>query len=70
VSEELKPCAICGSECRIEVFTGSHIQGEMRLWICSNDPAFGGDCPHRIAYLSAEWWNMRPEQDTIPIIEL
>lgn len=57
IAEGLKPCPTCGSPARIETFSGSHIDGECRLWICSNHPKFGGTCSHDCAYFDADAWN-------------
>lgn len=62
-----KPCAACGSECRVETFGPSDIiEQAFEVWVCSNNPRFGGDCAYTWAHLQLADWNaaMTPPKET------
>jgi hypothetical protein len=62
--DDLKPCRACGAPCRIERFSGEHIEGVLTAYFCSNATKFGGDCPDPHAYLNVNAWNFRtPDTD-------
>lgn len=65
---ELKPCWACGAECSVQKFAGPHIEGVVKLWMCSRHKQLGGDCANTNAYLSEEAWNIR-SHPRLPDIE-
>jgi hypothetical protein len=65
-SDGLKNCQNCGGDCRVETFgPADHIEGTATVWLCSNSPLFGGNCSNELAYLSAEAWNNRLDEDDL-----
>jgi hypothetical protein len=45
----LERCRQCNSPMRLETFKGPHIEGEARVWICSENTLFGGKCRSNVA---------------------
>ena len=60
--DALEACRDCGADCRVEVFDTEMLAAT--LWICSNHPRFGGDCPSTDAYLTEAAWNTRASTQT------
>ena len=65
--DALKACPTCGAKCRVEIFPASAaLATAATLWVCANNPQFGGDCQHRTAYLTVEAWNGQRATRTDP----
>lgn len=57
----LKPCRLCGADCRAEVFgPNKAIEGTLTAFMCSNSTLFGGTC-EADAYLSEDYWAAQGE---------
>jgi hypothetical protein len=57
MTDELKPCRMCGGECTVQKIDTDQVTET--LWVCRNDAMFGGDCTDGRAYFSVDAWNTR-----------
>jgi len=67
MTDTLLPCSVCGAPCRVEAFGGGIYCTPWTGYLCSRNKLFGGKCPDENVYLTAEFWNTRPEQQNTDI---